>query len=84
VLSGERPTMESDVYGFAMILWYMAARETEPFRPKVKEMAYGTIIEGKVSPGLHSLCVLCIYMYPCWYFYMCVRTHVCDVCVMCV
>jgi len=38
--------MESDVYGFAMILWYMAARETEPFRPKVKEQAYGTIIEG--------------------------------------
>ena len=61
--------MESDVYGFAMILWYMAARETEPFRPEVKEQAYGTIIEGKVSPGLHPLCV---YGYPCVCVHACV------------
>ena len=59
--------MESDVYGFAMILWFMAARETEPFHPLVKEKAYLAIIRDKVCPTLHSVCVcmyrLCICIY---------------------
>ena len=46
------------MYGFAMILWYLAARKTEPFLPLQKELAFAAIVEGKVSelPSiLHTL-----------------------------
>ena len=49
MLRQERPTMESDVYGFAMILWYLAARKTDPFLPLQKERAFMAIVDGKVS-----------------------------------
>ena len=37
------------MYGFAMILWYLAARKTEPFLPLQKERAFMAIVDGKVS-----------------------------------
>ena len=55
--------MESDVYGFAMILWYLAARKTEPFLPLQKELAFAAIVEGKVSelPSIvHTLCYILV------------------------
>ena len=40
--------MESDVYGYVMILWFMAARQVEPFHPLKKERAFAEILSGKV------------------------------------
>ena len=37
------------MYGFSMILWYLAARKTEPFLPLQKERAFMAIVNGKVS-----------------------------------
>ena len=40
--------MESDVYGYVMILWFMATRQVEPFDPLKRERAFAEILSGKV------------------------------------
>ena len=61
------------MYGFAMILWYLAARKTEPFLPLQKELAFAAIVDGKVSelPSiLHTLNIISRTQGVHWFPYM--------------